>query len=106
MSNGGGARDTLCLEHRYVFFFTINVLFYAGNVFLGPNRPLVCFFYGQYFLFNIEARLSLQMARDMRHVMSLVCFFIFLLNMLTKIKLVYEKGLKMHCHVSRAHIII
>ena len=42
----------------------------------------------------------------MIHCVSLVCFFIFLLNRVTRDILVYEKGLKTCCHVSQAHIII
>ena len=35
----GGSRHVTS-RGRVFFFFTINVLFYASNVFLGPNRHM------------------------------------------------------------------
>ena len=41
---------------------------------------------------------------DVMCLMSLILFFILLINMLIRDKLVYERGLKMHCHASQAHV--
>ena len=75
---------------------TKHITFHVPNMFF--------FFFCYYFLYNI---LTLQMARDTRHDHCISCpwyIFYIALNMLTKNKVVYEKGLKTCGNASQAHI--